>query len=327
MREIQEALDSIRSQMKDNQDLCNSVEIVIVDNHSTDDTEKVVNSFRRENEFIAIKFVCNKENIGADRNFLKAVSEASGKYCWLMGSDDKLASGSIVKILNKLKENHTIYLLNRYNCTKSDMRILNEEHFLKEEIKEDKVFTFQDEYHIYEYLNSCNTIAGLFSYLTGLVFLKESWDKIKINDNYLGLNFAHVVKLLGIMSSENTATLKYIYEPLVLNRCGNDSFKENEFQRALIDLDAFYRFSEIFTNVFLQNGVKSLIKRTYATIPIRILLCTKRKDLENGFKSLYRVGFTDSEIELYSILARHKLFLLVIWLEKKIRSRQKRKFD
>lgn len=61
-------------------------ELLIVDNASTDNTQKVVKSFTDDR----IRYIKNKENIGIINNWNKCVSEARGKYLMILGDDDVL---------------------------------------------------------------------------------------------------------------------------------------------------------------------------------------------------------------------------------------------
>lgn len=59
-------------------------ELIVSDNASTDETEKVVKSFKDGR----IRYFKNKTNIGPENNFQKGFSYAKGKYIFSMGDDD-----------------------------------------------------------------------------------------------------------------------------------------------------------------------------------------------------------------------------------------------
>ena len=63
-------------------------EIVISDNASTDNTAKIVNSFKDKN----IRFMRNKVNIGFPSNIKKAMLAAKGQYIFTLGDDDFILS-------------------------------------------------------------------------------------------------------------------------------------------------------------------------------------------------------------------------------------------
>ena len=93
-----------------------SIEIVISDNASSDNTEEVVKEAKLR--FPNITYFRWPENMGADRNYLKTVELARGDYCWFMGSDDGIKKGALKKVLEELKDGHDIYVCSQYFCDK-----------------------------------------------------------------------------------------------------------------------------------------------------------------------------------------------------------------
>ncbi len=77
------------------------VEYVISVNPSQDGTEQFLENQTIET-FININI--NKENIGAEDNISYVLSMATGKYVWLIGDDDILLPGSLLRILNLIKQ-------------------------------------------------------------------------------------------------------------------------------------------------------------------------------------------------------------------------------
>ena len=70
-----------------------NIEIVVVDNASTDNTREVVSEYvRRDNR---VKYFRNETNIGGGRNFLKCAELASGYFMEALGSDDWLSKNYI----------------------------------------------------------------------------------------------------------------------------------------------------------------------------------------------------------------------------------------
>ena len=77
-RFIGKAVDSVLAQTyKD-------IEILIIDNASTDDTQKIISSFDDNR----IKYVKNEENIGIIGNWNKCIGLAQGQYLMILGDDD-----------------------------------------------------------------------------------------------------------------------------------------------------------------------------------------------------------------------------------------------
>lgn len=98
------------------------LEIIISDNCSTDDTEKVIQ------EAIAKGFPCNyiknERNLGMDGNFVSCFKKAKGKYVWLLGDDDYVIIDSLVELVHELEKDDNYGLVHifckkeRFSATK-----------------------------------------------------------------------------------------------------------------------------------------------------------------------------------------------------------------
>lgn len=74
-----------------------NIEVVIVDNASTDNTWQVIQTFAEQDS--RIKTFRNESNLGPVRNWLRCVEEATGEYGKILWSDDLIASHFITKTL------------------------------------------------------------------------------------------------------------------------------------------------------------------------------------------------------------------------------------
>jgi glycosyltransferase involved in cell wall biosynthesis len=93
---ITEAINSVLNQsFKD-------LELIIVDNQSTDKTVEVISSFKDER----IKLVQNDSNIGMLANWNKAVSLARGEYIKVLPADDFLYPGCLQRQVDVLESDN-----------------------------------------------------------------------------------------------------------------------------------------------------------------------------------------------------------------------------
>ena len=99
-RWLPRCLNSILSQVEDD------IEIVIVDDGSTDTTLQCANEFAENRNDIRV-FSKHNEGVGAARNYL--LDKACGEFIWFVDSDDYIAEGALQHILSEL--NSTIDLL------------------------------------------------------------------------------------------------------------------------------------------------------------------------------------------------------------------------
>ena len=99
-RWLPRCLNSILSQVKDD------IEIVIVNDGSTDTTLQCANAFAEKWNDIRV-FSKHNEGVGAARNYL--LDKACGEFIWFVDSDDYIAESALQYILSEL--NSTIDLL------------------------------------------------------------------------------------------------------------------------------------------------------------------------------------------------------------------------
>lgn len=86
---IGQSIESALNQTFDN------VELLVVDNHSNDDTRKVVKKIKNSR----VRYIRNRKNIGMMNNWNKCIKHAKGNYIVILGDDDVLHSNFIEESL------------------------------------------------------------------------------------------------------------------------------------------------------------------------------------------------------------------------------------
>jgi glycosyltransferase involved in cell wall biosynthesis len=79
-----------------------AVELLVLDNASTDNTTAVV--ARRASDLPTLSYRRAAKNLGPDRNFKAAFETARGRYLWLIGDDDLLAAGAVNAVLDCIRQ-------------------------------------------------------------------------------------------------------------------------------------------------------------------------------------------------------------------------------
>jgi abequosyltransferase len=74
------------------------VELIVSDNASTDATSSLIR--RLLGQGIAIRYIRNETNLGADRNIIQCFESAAGKYVWIFSDDDLMAPGTVSRVLD-----------------------------------------------------------------------------------------------------------------------------------------------------------------------------------------------------------------------------------
>lgn len=93
-----------------------SVEILVSDNCSTDETPAILEQFSKRCG--AIRVLRNQENIGGDRNILSVAASGRGEYIWVLGDDDRLVQGAVRQVLEVLASSPDILVCNFSTHTK-----------------------------------------------------------------------------------------------------------------------------------------------------------------------------------------------------------------
>lgn len=205
---LKRLLNSIASQDSDN------VEVIVVNDGSTDKTEEVVKSFQKK--IFNLVYVKNAKNIGFDLNVLRVLEKASGKFCWTMGDGEYLPENSIItikKILNNYPQ--CAFFLVNYSIAFSQ-NILQAETCIMQ--NKDHLFSTGQEFFKYyckDYWNIgrlgifCISIyAGIYNkrYLSDSLFTGL---KKKYNNTFL----IHLPLILEIISGN---PVYFISKPLVI---------------------------------------------------------------------------------------------------------------
>jgi len=250
---LESLLQSIKLQKSHGLEL----EICISDNASEDGTDKLIPVWEK-NFGIPIRYKKHERNIGPDRNYLAAVSLASGDYCWIFGSDDMLQSDALAFIESELNKGFDIYLCDRKELD-INMSVIKNEH-RKWLSNGNKEYIFNDDNDRINYFNSCKSLGGVFSYLSSIIVKCSAWNNIKFDASFIGTAYPHVYILLKILEAQGSS-ISYISVPLVLCRGDNDTFESSgKARRILIDYMGYFKLSDV-----LYNN-KQILKKSFENI-------------------------------------------------------------
>lgn len=195
-----------------------SFEIVVGDNYSTDDTEKIVKSFKDSR----IKYFKNKKNLGFAGNIRKCLKRAQGKYIFTLGDDDLI-----------LKEDTFFEVLKVMKKSKSGMGSIGTIYFADSPKLPCKIFNLSDKVVVVKPRKDkklpVRVLDFNISFFTGLIFDKSliDIDKITKSFTYAYFPFCYDVILKGgIIYIPNYFTighisLRFVPEYYSLERLGS----------------------------------------------------------------------------------------------------------
>lgn len=198
-----------------------SVELVILDGASTDDTTAVVE--RAKERFPAIRYQRQDVNGGFDRDYAAAVELATGDYCWLMSDDDHLKPGAVARVLTALEGDPSLVVVNGELRSPDLSRILDGNRlgfadprtYAPEEL--DRLFI---------------DTAYYLTFVGGVVIRREIW-LAREKEPYFGSSFGHLGVIFQAPLPAAAATLN---DPLIEIRHGNISWGARAFSIWMFDL-------------------------------------------------------------------------------------------
>ena len=121
-------LESIKSVLE--QDYSN-FELLVLDNCSTDSTSCIVSSIKD----YRVRYIKNKENIGALNNFSKCINEAYGVYFVLLPHDDLLLPGFLSNYVSKLEDKSIGLVYSSVRIINAEGALLNSRIIHKKNLK------------------------------------------------------------------------------------------------------------------------------------------------------------------------------------------------
>lgn len=239
------------------------VEIVVSDNASNDGTSLMIEGIKKR--YPNLIYHKAAENLGADRNYLSSVEHATGRYCWLMGSDDALKPGSINLLLNYISLDLEIYLTGRTECS-FELKPVKNKNWI-EVSEEFKIFKIYKDEDLKAYFDVCSSLGGVFSYLSSIVVKRSSWMGAPFDDEFIGTAYSHVSIMLRILVSG--ASLGYINEPLVYSRSGNDSFLTDWVERTLLDMIGYRLLGQkLLASDLSRRAFYNIMQREHSKISL-----------------------------------------------------------
>lgn len=259
---IGELLDSIIAQ----RDYGWDIEVVVSDNASTDETAAVIDSYR--DRLPRLVYQCAAQNMGADRNFLKAVELATGDFCWLMGSDDKLEPGAFAHVEHAVRQHPELAGISV--AAQGYHADLIRPMFIPDPIalgfKDDTLLVGRD--HI------ATAIGPSLGYLSSIIIRRALWAAVVESypvQDYLN-SYVHIYVILNALNAKSSWLC--VPHRFVGWRSGNDSFlRLGQFNRLRIDVVGY---DQVFGDVL---GRKS---KSYHSVMAQVAALHIRMHLRGG---------------------------------------------
>lgn len=207
---IGETLESILCQLSPR------VEIVIVDGASTDDTQSVISPYIAR--YTAVRYFREEKNSGVDIDFDKAISYATGEYCWLFTDDDTLISTAVDQVLEALEEGDVDLLVVDAQVKDASLgRVLRPRRL---------AFSGVREYRPSDADEFLGDAGDSLSFIGGTIIKRRLWLE-RQRKPYFGSLFVHVGVVFQLPAIEN---IRVIGKSLVNIRYGNAMWRSRTFE-------------------------------------------------------------------------------------------------
>ena len=95
----------------------NDIEVVVVDNASTDNTLLLLSKFN-DKRLIVYQ---NDQNIGARKNWTLSLSKGTGKYLQVINDRDRICTKNIKKFIDVIKDKNYAVICNKFQNAKSEI--------------------------------------------------------------------------------------------------------------------------------------------------------------------------------------------------------------
>jgi glycosyltransferase involved in cell wall biosynthesis len=211
---IRDTLSSILSQMPD------ECELVVLDAGSTDDTAQIVTDLGLN--YPNLHYVQQESNNGVDRDYNRAVELATGEYCWLMTDDDIMKPGAIRVILEALRRDVSLVVV---NSEAKDFSMTNTVQSRMLCIDTNRSYSPDEMDQLFM------DVGNLFRYIGSVVIKRSVWLQ-REKERFYDSMFAHV----GIIFQQALPSEAVVIStPLISYRMDNShSFSSRAFETCFV---------------------------------------------------------------------------------------------
>jgi abequosyltransferase len=222
------------------QDGSDEVELVVLDGASTDETPVIMAEFCAKHPQIRYYRLAAKG--GIDRDMAKVMELVTTDYCWLFSSDDLMSDGALRMALNEIKSGYDVYLCKHMECLK-DMTPLWEHPILKPDVA--GTFELSNPSERIGYFERAVNSEAFFSFMGGLIVKRAAWNRVPLNEEFVGSCWAHAARLFELMTSK--LRVKYTGRVFLRRRGENDSFSDRGLvRRYQLQVEGFHKLGDRF---------------------------------------------------------------------------------
>lgn len=170
---IGETIESILPQLDE------TTEVVVVDGASSDETPEVMAGLQRRSD--RIRYFRQAVNGGFDRDCMRAVELAAGRYCWLFSDDDAFCPDAVARVRPHLGAGHSLIVANAEVRSFDFSRLLARS---RTDFREDRLYRVGEDDRLLA------DTGFLLSFIGAVVIDRALW-LARPKEPYIGCGFIH----------------------------------------------------------------------------------------------------------------------------------------
>lgn len=277
-----------------------NIEVIVVDNNSTDNTYEVITEFSRA--YPNVKAYQNEENIGPVKNWRRCLDYANGEYVKILWSDDLIDKSFVEKTLPYIVDHDDIGFV----CT--GVQIFSSD--TKEKISTTHFSEVGGIYNTKEFIERVLLGGGEVSVsATSALFRKQDLDKnILINvPNKIGSDFSmHAIgpdALMFLLTAKDYPRFAFVNDILAFYRSHSGSISLSTNRNKLIMLHLLARA------YFVENYVNDdLMRREFNARVLSYLLLGYGRKSGLGIRSVKDFYFDENKAKIDYIFLVKRIF-------------------